>query len=350
MTPITRRHALALTAGATAALASPVGAQDLPAHERELHAAARAEGQVTWYTGQMQAEPSEAAATAFNNRYPGVRVNVVRSTSQVAFQRLSQDMRASVAQCDVFSSTDWSHAAFLKREGRLQPFKPTNSAGLLDVVRDPDPDNAFQITYLGLYMVARQSQKVPESAMPATWKDLLDPKWRNQLAVGHPGFSGAIGLWCIAMQKAYGWDFFKDLERNKPQIGRSSADPVTTINAGERTIGVAVPSATALVSASRGNPIALVYPTDGTLLVPSPSGIIKTAPHPAAAKLFMEFLASSTYSQATRPFFETSLRADVPPPDGMRPLAQIKTIQAPPAETEKGMVEVKELWRDTFGV
>ncbi len=38
-----------------------------------------------------------------------MKVNVVRSTSQVAYQRLSQDMQAGVAQCDMFSSTDYGH-------------------------------------------------------------------------------------------------------------------------------------------------------------------------------------------------------------------------------------------------
>jgi iron(III) transport system substrate-binding protein len=32
---------------------------------------------------------------------------------------------------------------------------------------------------------------------------------------------------------------------------------------------------------SRGNPLKLIYPTDGTLAVPSPSAIPKNAPHPA---------------------------------------------------------------------
>ncbi len=351
MIPMNRRTVLAGMAGGALGLAAQrAAAQSLPAHERELYEAAKAKPEVTWYTGQMQAEPSEAAATAFTARFPGIKVNVVRSTSQVAYQRLSQDLRAGVTQCDVFSSTDYSHAAFLKREGRLLPYRPVNAPGLLDVIRDSDKDNAFQITYLGLYMIGRQSDKVTEADAPKTWKDLLDPKWRNKLAVGHPGFSGAIGSWCITMRKMYGWDYFKALEKNKPQIGRSSADPVTTMNAGERTVGVAIPSATLLFSASRGNPLALIYPTDGSLLVPSPSAIMKNAPHLAAAKLFMEFMAGPTYSESVRPFFHDSLRGDVAQPPGAKAIADIKTILPTGDETEAGMPEVKELWRDTFGV
>jgi iron(III) transport system substrate-binding protein len=348
MSGITKRGLIAGTFGILSYRAAR--AQGLPAHEQALYEEAKAKPEVTWYTGQMQAEPNEAVATAFANRFPGLKVNVVRSTSQVAFQRLSQDMRAGVAQCDVFSSTDYSHCSFLKSEGRLLQFRPKNADGMLDAIKVNDKDNFFQTTYLGVYQVIRQSDRVKEADEPRSWKDLLDPKWRGKIAVGHPGFSGAIGLWCISMKKMYGWDYFKQLERNKPQIGRSSADPVTTLNAGERDIGACTPAATTLLSRSRGNPLALIYPSDGVQLVPAPSGIIKTAPHPAAAKLFMEFMAGPVYSETVAPFFEVSLQANGKAPPGAKPLSEVKTILPTGEETEAGMPEVKELWRDTFGV
>jgi iron(III) transport system substrate-binding protein len=354
MTGINRRQLLGGTTALAAAAILPARlsfAQDMPAHERQLYEAAKGEGEITWYTGQLQAEPSEAIGRAFTERFPGIKCNVVRTTSQVAFQRLSQDARARVAQCDVFSSTDYSHFTFLKREGRLMPYKPVNAAGMVKGARDAaDADGHFQITYLALYLLARRGDRLSEAEAPKSWRELTDPKWRDKLAVGHPGFSGAIGNWAIMMRKAYGEQYFRELERNKPQIGRSAGDPVTTLNAGERLVGVAIPSAATLFSASRGNPLSLVYPSDGTLMVPSPSAAIANAPRPNAAKLFMEFMTSPAYSAATRPFFAESLRPEVPPPEGSRPLDEITLISPTPEQAENEMTEVKELWRDIFGV
>jgi len=344
---------LAAAAGALGATGSvtEAAAQDLPDHERALYDAARREGALTWYTGQMQAEPSEAIGRAFTERYPGINVSVVRSTSQVAFQRLSQDMRARVSQCDVFSSTDYGHCAFLKREGRLMAYKPRNADGLIEAARrSADPDGHFQITYLGLYAMARHSRNVPEAEAPASWRDLTDPKWRGKIAVGHPGYSGAMTAWVLMMRKAYGWDYLNQLERNRPLIGRSSADPVTAINAGERVIGAGLSSASALLSVSRGNPIAMIYPTDGTLAVPAPTGAMKDAPRPNAARLFMEFATSPAYYRAAGAFFAESLRPEVPPPPGARALDSIPLITPSPEEVEAGAAEAKERWRDVFGV
>jgi iron(III) transport system substrate-binding protein len=355
MIPTTTRRRLLLGSAALAAAsivpARHASAQDLAPHERELHQAAQREGELTWYTGQMQAEPSEAIGRAFTQRFPGVRVNVVRTTSQVAFQRLSQDMRARVRQCDVFSSTDMSHLTFLKAQNALLEYRPRNAEGLLPVVREAaDRDGHFQITYLALYMLGRRTDRVSEADAPKSWQDILNPRWRDQMSVGHPGFSGAIGIWALLMRRQYGEQFLRAFERNKPQIGRSAADPVTVLNSGERTIGVGMPSATSLVSINRGNPLQLIYPTDGTVLVPSPSGAIRSSQRPNAARLFMEFVCSPAYSQVVRDFYAESLRPEVPPPQGAKALDQFPSISASAQELERGIPEIRELWRDIFGV
>jgi iron(III) transport system substrate-binding protein len=352
MVKLSKRQLFSIVAGA--ALGGVAGraarAAGMPDHEKALYEVAKAEGEITWYSGQYNAETSEAIGRAFGERYPGVRCNVVRSTSQVAFQRLSQDLRANVAQCDVLSSTNSGHFTFLKREGNLMKYRPRNADGVLPALRDVDPDDFFHITFAGLFMMAHNTNLVSEAEAPKSWTDPLDPKWKGKLAVGHPGFSGAIGVWAVQMRKMYGWDYFKKLERNKPLIGRSSQDPVTAMNAGERMVGLAVPLGTTLLSISRGNPLRLIYPTEGVLAALSPSGIIANAPHPNAAKLFMEFQLGTGLSSVVRQFFNPPLRADVPPPEGVRPLAEVKLIAPTIAEQETGVPEVRELWRDTFGV
>jgi iron(III) transport system substrate-binding protein len=350
MSLITRRRIIATTAAGAMLARFAAVADELTPHEQELYDAAKKEGELTWYSGQVQAEIGEAIGHAFMQRYPGIKTNVLRSTSQVAFQRLSQDMQAGVAECDFFSSTDYGHYLYLKREGKLLAYRPSNAGELIPEVRDPDPDNMWQISILGLYLLAYNTQHVTAADAPKSWKDLLDPKWKDQLAVGHPGYSGSIGVMCVVLRKMYGWDYFTTLNKNNPQIGRSSDDPVTLLNAGERNVGVGVSLATPLLSISRGNPLAIVYPTDGTLAVYSPSAIPKNAPHPNAAKLFMEFSCGRLCAEIMRKYFITAERPDVPPPDGAKPLDQIKLISATPAEIEQGVPEVKEMWRDTFGV
>lgn len=348
---ITRRGILAAAAGASLGPAGRRAAaqQELPSHERELLEAARHEGEVAWYCGQYDAETAEAVGRAFAERYPGVRCNVVRSPSEVAFRQLSEDLPADAKRCDVFSSSNPAHCAQLKREGRLLRYRTRNAEGLLPSIRRADPDDHFHITFLGLFLIAYDTRKVSEEEAPRSWTDVLDPKWRGQLAVGHPGFSGATGVWAVQMRQMYTWDYFDRLARNRPRVGRSSQDPVALLNAGECSISVCVPLGTAMYSIARGSPLRAIYPTDGVLAIFAPSAILRDAPHPDAARLFMEYLTSKAMSEVIQRFHNEPLRADVPRAEGARPLDQLALLAPSVEELEKGLPEVREAWRDTFG-
>ncbi|MDB5819496.1 MAG: extracellular solute-binding protein family 1, partial [Rhizobacter sp.] len=95
-----------------------------------LYEAAKKEGEVTWYIVSLPSEDADILSKAFTERYPGVKVNVVRTTAQVAFQRLNQDIRASSANCDVFASTDIAHYVDLKQRKLLMQYKPQAAATL----------------------------------------------------------------------------------------------------------------------------------------------------------------------------------------------------------------------------
>src|SRR3954462_6888289 len=101
-TRITRRHATAGLAamGATGLLSLP-----LRADEPALLDAARKEASLTWYVAQVDGETAEAMGRAFTTRYPGVKASVIRTTGQVAYERLMQDLKNNAPQCDVFSTT-----------------------------------------------------------------------------------------------------------------------------------------------------------------------------------------------------------------------------------------------------
>ncbi|HUF91604.1 MAG TPA: extracellular solute-binding protein, partial [Candidatus Limnocylindria bacterium] len=164
-----------------------------------------------------------------------------------------------------------------------------------------------------------------------------------------PGFSGYVGTWVVQMRKLYGWDYFKKLEQNKPRIGRSINDTVTMLNAKE-SIVAAGPSATTLESKARGNPLAVVYPEDGAVLMVSPTGILKNAPAPNAAKLFVEYLLGREGNEIMVKHAQDPVNKHVKPMAGGKSIAEVKTIRPTYEEIEKGIPEVKELFRDTFGI
>ena len=343
------RCILALLGAALITASAPVRAQ-MPAWEKDLYEAAKKEKQFTVYTAHYNTESIANLCTAFDKRYPGVKCNFVRTTAQVAFQRLQQDLKANLAVASVFSSTDVSHYPDLKSHGILMSYQPHNLAKMVDSLKQyNDKDNDYWVTAAALVTITYNTSVVAEKDAPKNWPDLLNPKWKDKVSIGHPAFSGYVGTWVVLMRKLYGWDYFEKLEKNKPRIGRSINDTVTMLNAKESWVA-AGPEATTLLSRDKGNPVGVIYPTDGTLLMVSPSGILKNAPAPNAAKLFIEFLLDKEAAEVQVRDHSLSVIKGIKPAPGAKPLEEIKVIRPTEDEIAKGIPEVKEKFRDTFGI
>jgi iron(III) transport system substrate-binding protein len=77
-----------------------------------------------------------------------------------------------------------------------------------------------------------------------------------------------------------------------------------------------------------GAPIGLIYPSEGTAITLDGSAIIKNAPHPNAAKLFLDWTVSKEMQELmVEKFGRRSVRKDVGSPAGLPVLDQIKAIQ-----------------------
>src|ERR1700736_6976186 len=125
-------------------------AREMSAREKELYPAAKQEGELTWYTAHSDDVTAQALGRDFESIYPGLKVLVFRTTAQVAFPRISQEVKAGAMQVDVLSSTDIGHYVYLKEKGLLEQYVPENSTKVLDVYKNYDPDGYYYASSAGL--------------------------------------------------------------------------------------------------------------------------------------------------------------------------------------------------------
>src|ERR1700716_3186553 len=230
------RSAAALGAGIAAGAPIPSRAarrknQVTDADVSKLYDAGKKEGRVVWGTGHYTQAAAEKIAGAFKAKYPGIEVDLLRQTGQVLFQRLTQDLKSNVHQVDVFGSTDEAHMTILKKQNALAQFVPGDIDKIPSQYQHLDNEDTYQLGDIALMLINFNPKK---TGAPKKWGDLLDPKYKDQLTVGHPGFSGYVGNWVVAMNDKFGWDnFFKKFAANNPKIGRSVFDATTDIVSGE---------------------------------------------------------------------------------------------------------------------
>jgi iron(III) transport system substrate-binding protein len=343
--------ATALIVTACGQAASPGPSAKTGLSEQELYDAAKKEGTLSWWTAHYALPAAERQRDAFQAKYPGVKVEMQRKTAQVLFRQLDQELRASIKpSVDIFDSTDEAHYVDLKKRGLLAKYRPS---GLDQVPADlrklENADDYYQLGALGFVLINYNSQKIAQADVPKTWQDLLDPKWKGQIALGHPNFSGYVGNWVLAMNDKYGWKYFDDLKKNNPKIAQSVNDTVTSIQSGERNLG-AGPDNFSLETKAKGVPISIQYPTDDSIIIVSPTGILKEAQHPNAARLFANFRYGKEFNEALVKSFNLPLRTDVAPAAGAKGVADVKYYRNKISRLETIPTEIVDKWRATFGV
>ena len=170
------------------------------------------------------------------------------------------------------------------------------------------------------------------------------------MVTAHPGYSGIIMTHVLTLVNAYGWDYFRDLAKNKLHIVQSANDPAGVVASGERPVGVNGSEYFYYKTLKQGNPLKIVYPKEGVPLVVSPVAIAKDAPHPNAAKLFTEFIFSKESQQllADKEGLYTG-HPEVTYPADKPKLKELKLLTADADELEKRNAEIKKRFTEYFG-
>jgi len=331
-----------LAATGVPALAAPPPETDMSRY----YDAAKKEGSLTWWTAHFALDDAQAVANAFMAKYPGVQVNFIRQTAQVIYQRLQQNLKSGINDVDVFASTDEAHYVTLKKANALAVYVPGNYDKIPPLFRNIDPDGTYHTAIMTFIVINYNDQKITPA--PRRWPQLNDPKYRGQITVGHPGFSGYVGNWVVAMNELYGWEYFKSLKDQDPKINRSIFDVVTDILSGERQLGAST-DGFALQKRAGGGAINIAYPEDDTVLAIGPMAVMKNAPHPAAARLFATFTYSKEFSDLLAKRHLYPLRYDVAPANGLT-YNKFKWTRMSVDKLLTGVPEVIAKWRETFGV
>ena len=300
---LSRRDMLQGSLTASAALAfgtvfaSPARAQAPPAEAitPQLIEAAKKEGKVVWYTS-IDLSVSEKIAASFKEKFGGIEVRVERTGAERVFQRIGQEYASNVHAVDIANSSDAAHLLAWKRDGLLLPYVPEDVAKHYKP-EHRDPDGTFAGFRATLSPIAYNTKLVKAEDAPASFKDLLDPRWKGKIVKAHPGYSGTIMTATYQMQRDLGWDYFEKLARQGVMQVQSSADPPKKLDLGERAVMADGNEYNIFQMKEAGRPVEPVYASEGSPLIIGPNGIFKGSPNPNAAKLFQHFFFSAETQQ-----------------------------------------------------
>jgi iron(III) transport system substrate-binding protein len=284
---------VALCAAAVGGLsASPAWAQSSP----ELIAAAQREAKLTIY-GVTDNEQTNHLIREFRSLYPAIQVEYSNMSTTELYNRFISEMAAG-GSADVTWSSSMDLQVKLVNDGYAQPHKSAETAKLSDWANWKN--EAFGTTYEPIGFVYNKrlmaANEVPQTH--AEFAKLLlnqTERFKGKVNTYDPEKSG-VGFMLVTQDKQVNAAGFADLQKAlgavQTKMQASTGTMMERIASGENLIGYNLNIAYANTRAQKDPSIGMVMPKDYTLVLSRVMFISKTAKHPNAAKLWLDFVLS----------------------------------------------------------
>ena len=282
-------------------------------------AKAEQEGEFLFYTHDGETAAA-AVMGAFNKDFPKIKANYVRAQNGALYSKILAERSAGRFNVDVIQFSDLGTAVDFQKRGGFDKYMSPEYDGYAPEHLSNPPGFWFSpgVTFAG---IVYNTNKVQAADAPKTWKDLLDPKWRNAMSVKQ-STSGMQFVQWYELRRLYGPDYWKEFSKQRPRGFDSRVQLFDRLAKGDDKISALAEWAGYALFKERGAPIAFVAPPDGLPAAPLANGVVDKAPHPQAARLFVDWLASvrgQKVYQDDPNIYYGSVRKDAPPmPGGLR--------------------------------
>ena len=323
------------------------------ADETSVIEGAKREGKLVIYTGVERAA-AQVLVNAFKSKYPFIAAETVRASSSKLATRLDAELEANRVGGDVIEFSLLYLTTSLQQRGELLQY---DSPEYAKYPRQYSAPGYWAASGVSNIIVLVNTRKVDEANIPQSWWDLAKPFWKDKLTIDNLEVSGTGYNWLTAIvnDASLGWRFIEALGKNRPGIERGHAGMAQKVAAGEYA-GAAEMSDFHLKNlrdAAAAVPLRGVWPSEGVPSEPWTSAILKRAPHPNAARLFLDFLLSregqSLYVQTMG---WVSARPDVAPPEFREMPQGVKTLESnlSPDEALQVREQYVARWKQLWGL
>lgn len=273
----------------------------------EARERAEAEGRVVFYT-TANASDAKAIGDGFRRIYPKIEVQFDRSTDSQLMEKILIETRAGRSLWDVVSTTGF-YGSLLKKRGLLAAYDSPERKYFREGFKDPQ--GFWTSTYTTYAVFGYNTRLVSKANVPRSHEDLLKPIWKGQI-----GLEGRAYEWFTAtisgMGQEKGLSYLRALARQQPDLRVGRTLLAQLVAAGEFN-GALTSYMHNFDTLKAGG-----APVEWVALAPSfanlhPIGISAKAPHPNAARLFVDYMLSQRGQEIVRALRRIPDRIDTPP-------------------------------------
>jgi iron(III) transport system substrate-binding protein len=289
-------------------------------------AKAEQEGEVVYY-GHDGEQGIATLLDAFKKDFPKIKTSYVRLQTGALYAKITAERSAGRFGVDVLQLSDISPAIdFQKKGGWEQYMSPEYSAYKPEY--QSTPAGYYGVPGVGFSGISYNRTKVKPELAPKTWKDINNPAFKDGISAKLATSGMQHAQWYI-LRKMYGNDFWQEFAKQRPKGFDARAQLFDRLAKGEDRMCALAEYAGYTLYQEKGAEIEFVAPPEGMPAIAIYIGVVNKAPHPEAAKLFVDWALSrrgQLVYQNQKILLYGSLRPDAGPmPTGKR-LADFKLL------------------------
>jgi iron(III) transport system substrate-binding protein len=289
-------------------------------------AKAEQEGEVVYYSHDGEAGIA-ALLEGFRKDFPKIKTNYVRAQTGALYAKITAERSANRFGVDVLQLSDISPAIDFQKKGGYEPYVSPEHAAYKPAYQST-PGGHF--TWMGVTFagIAYNRSKVKPEQAPKTWKDILSPAYKDGISA-KLSTSGMQHMQWYMLRKLYGADFWPEFAKQRPKGFDSRAQLFDRLAKGDDRVCALAEYAGYTLFKEKGAEIDFVSPPDGLPATPALIGVVNRAPHPEAARLFLDWALSNrgqAVNQTQTILLYGSVRSDAPPMATGKKLTDFKLL------------------------
>ncbi|CAN5527971.1 iron ABC transporter substrate-binding protein [soil metagenome] len=296
---------------------------------------AKKDGQLALYTSNTDIED---VVKGFEAKY-NIKVETYRANSETVLQRILQESSAQYQGADLVE-TNAGELNALQQEQLLSPYE----GALREKVRPEGRKDGWTADRFNAFVVGWNTDKVAAGSEPKSLQDLAGPQWKGRVGLEIGDVDWYAAMYTYYQSKGMSDQDINSLFRSLAANGKIAKGHTVMgelLAAGQFDTAVSIYSHTVDNAAKKGAPVA--WKTGGTpvqpvVLRPNGAGLMKSAKHPAAAMLFLDFLLTDGQEVIAG----ANRIGAIPTADD--PLAGIETVSVP----EDELLNNAKKWSDAY--
>jgi len=243
--------------------------------------AAKKEGKLTIYTASIGSPFHKKVIQAYESKY-GIKVDLLEARASEVRERVRVEQSAGRFLGDLHHNGATT-TGLMTRDGNFQPHGDIPNAKNIEPPFEAD-DIRIPAEVISYGLLVNRNMVKPADE-PKSWQDILDPRWAGKILSDDYRALGGGAVFFVVMQNAFGRSFHEKLAAQKPVFSRDIQNSERRTARGE--FPLYLPFSLQDLNNLKGLPVKAIVPAEGRPYIRFDLAVLRNAPHPNAARLFM---------------------------------------------------------------